>query len=437
MSAHLGCVSVLQAGCYLLFAVAHVTVGQERDLASRVENGAAQHAARATENGDLGQATAILQTDLRLSSGQSMGPVNDLVVDNAGRVLFVIVGIQGEMVAVPFGVLSMERPGGPLILDMAHSSLAGIPRLLNVNQLANRSFQARLMAFFREHARADLTPVRFGPSEIRRGSSILGTEILARDQQVFGVLNDFVIDRRGVVQIVTTTVGGDIVPIPFAALWLDDVAAGQVAVNVPLSVLLEAPRTTDVSSIDESLRNQVSGFFEGAKNRTREAMEKQREARSLQSALRFDDKPEDAASRISGSGRDQASLTDDRARSFAIDSALRSRTDSSRALVPSQDRQQPVLEIREGSAAIDQPDPDNSNNQSADDTTMRDATRSYRDDRARRSGVRTQPGMERSNDRMRAVPQLPRQPRGRNTPQADPPRAKPPQSRPPQVRPNG
>jgi hypothetical protein len=54
----------------------------------------------------------------------------------------------------------------------------------------------------------------------RRGTALLGTELRTLDEQVFGVLDDTVIDRDGRIPFVTTTFSGGVVAIPFAALWL-------------------------------------------------------------------------------------------------------------------------------------------------------------------------------------------------------------------------
>src|SRR5438876_5864067 len=96
-------VSKLPLACCLSFALSEAAAEQHRNRGSRERGTRLDRVAGDNQSGvvDIGRATALLDTDIRLGGGQRVGFVDDFVVDNAGRVLFVLADLQGETVAIP------------------------------------------------------------------------------------------------------------------------------------------------------------------------------------------------------------------------------------------------------------------------------------------------------------------------------------------------
>jgi hypothetical protein len=136
-------------------------------------------------------ATGLMGAGIVLSDGERFGFIDDFVVDNAGRVLFVITNVEGGNVALPFHALSFaEISSGVVTLDVPISVMNGVPRLGNIPQLSDPVFQERLMTFLRDQAGlSGITRIRLAPGEIRPATALLGTDIQTQDQNQNGPAN--------------------------------------------------------------------------------------------------------------------------------------------------------------------------------------------------------------------------------------------------------
>src|SRR5262245_13796408 len=183
------------------------------------------------------QATRLIGFPIRLSDGERLGFVEDFIVDNAGRVPFIISTVDNEDIVIPFAAISFNRfSRGSLMLDFPIDIVDGVPRLTNLAQLSDPKFQERLVSFFQDTAGLNgIVPVRMAPQEMRLGTSLLGTNMQSLDGRTVGSLGDLIIDQTGQIQFVTTAFDGSLLPIPFSGLNLGDFRPGFVSLWIPSS----------------------------------------------------------------------------------------------------------------------------------------------------------------------------------------------------------
>ncbi len=118
------------------------------------------------------RSTSIVGSNVMLSDGSSAGPIQDIVYDNSGMIVYAVLGANGSFAAVPWNGLTWDATGRFANLALTRSQFGTIPTFdTNAwsNLLANPEFVQRLQGTFNNFHDADGRPV-FANSTNRPGN---------------------------------------------------------------------------------------------------------------------------------------------------------------------------------------------------------------------------------------------------------------------------